>query len=223
MPRSRTPEQYLLVEGKNDIHVITNLCKRHGITGLPCREPNEDGEASGIDELLAGIPGRLQESHVHTFGIVVDADEDATDRWRSIRAFLLDAGYASIPATPVPEGWISTELVLKRVGVWVMPDNQLSGMLEDFAAQLIPNGDILLGKAEDVLQELERDGLQQYGTTNHAKALIHTWLAWQATPGMPIGLAITAKALDHDTPAARRFVAWVRRLFALPFPAQEVA
>jgi hypothetical protein len=48
---------------------------------------------------------------------------------------------------------------------------------------------------------------------DHAKALIHTWLAWQKEPGQPMGQAITAKALQSDTAIAAKFVDWLNQLF----------
>jgi hypothetical protein len=43
-------------------------------------------------------------------------------------------------------------------------------------------------------------------------AHIHTWLAWQADPGTPMGLAITKKYLDANAPSAANFLRWVDRL-----------
>lgn len=216
MPRPRTPEAYLLVEGKEDQRVITHLCLRHGLPTFAIREPGEDGGASGIDELLAGITRRLREPHVRTLGIVVDADQDIAARWQALRARIAPFGYGSLPTAPDGAGWVSSEPGLIRVGIWMMPDNRLPGILEDFVAQLIPTGDALLGKAETTLREIEREGLRRYAAPQYPKALIHTWLAWQEVPGQPMGLAITARALSHDTPLAGAFVAWLRRLFELP-------
>ena len=108
------------------------------------------------------------------------------------------------------------------MGIWLMPDNQLPGMLEDFVAQLIPSADTLRGKADAILQEIELEGLQRFTGLHRPKALIHTWLAWQEEPGQPMGLAIRARALGHDSPTALAFVAWLRRLFTVP-PPPEVA
>jgi hypothetical protein len=222
MPRSRTPEEYLLVEGKDDKHVITHLCIRHGLPDFAIREPNEDGDTSGIDELLAGITRRLREPHVRTFGIVIDADQDLPARWQALRDRLAPFGYDSLPASPDAAGWVSTESGMMRVGIWLMPDNQLPGILEDFVAQLIPSADTLRGKADAILQEIEREGLQRFTDLHRPKAFIHTWLAWQADPGQPMGLAIRARALGHDSPTTLAFVAWLRRLFA-PSAVAEVA
>ena len=80
---------------------------------------------------------------------------------------------------------------------------------------LIPVDDVLLPKARAIVQEIETEGLHLYPVVHRSKALIHTWLAWQQVPGQPMGLAITAQALSHDTPLALAFVGWLRRLFAV--------
>ena len=97
-----------------------------------------------------------------------------------------------------------------------MPDNQLPGMLEDFVKCCIPDNDKLLPKAELVLQEIEQASLNPYTLLHRPKALIHTWLAWQEKPGMPMGQAITARGLHHDSAPAITFVEWLKRLFNLP-------
>ncbi len=94
-----------------------------------------------------------------------------------------------------------------------MPDNQLPGMLETFVAHLIPADDPLAAEAEGCLQGIEREGLNHYQMIHHPKAFIHTWLAWQANPGQPMGLAITAQVLHHNETLAMAFVNWLRRLF----------
>lgn len=219
MTRPRPPKvtEYLLVEGINDEHVIKNLCFVHDITA-PFIE-----DVAGIEELFAGIVNRIKEEHVKTFGIVIDADTSLAAQWERVKSRLSRMGYSPVPEQPLAEGWISAESSPLRIGVWLMPDNQLPGMLEDFVALLIPTGDPLIERAEATLQDIEREGLQHYGATHHPKALIHTWLAWQATPGMPMGRAITIGTLRHDTPLALTFIAWLQRLFAPATTAPEVA
>jgi hypothetical protein len=52
-----------------------------------------------------------------------------------------------------------------------------------------------------------------YRSTHRSKALIHTRLAWQKTPGRPMGQAITAQVLPPNKPPAARFVDWLKNLF----------
>jgi hypothetical protein len=215
MPKKPKPCQ-LLVEGKNDQHVIWALCNQYQLPETFSVEvPEEDG-TEGIEALLAGLPARLDEPKLQTLGIVVDADRDLAARWQAVRDRLTASGYQNIPKVPPAEGWVYAPPELPRVGVWLMPDNQLPGMLEDFVARLMPPEDALRPKAEAILQEIEEACLNCYTLVHRPKALIHTWLAWQETPGMPMGQAITARVLSHDCASALTFVEWLQRLFELP-------
>lgn len=207
------PDVYLLVEGKNDKQVIKNLCIQNRI---PVPEIETPGKDEGVEALLAGLRDRLNAETLRTMGIIVDADQALPARWQSLKDRLRKAGYSDCPTDPLQSGWVSVSLNLPRIGVWVMPDNQLPGMLEDFVKRLIPDNDALLPYAENVLNEIERDGRRRYGNNDRPKSLIHTWLAWQKKPGMPMGLAITEHALSHDSPLAQTFVAWLKCLFEIP-------
>lgn len=222
MPRARKPPQpkpqQLLVEGKNDQHVIWALCEQHQLPETFSVEVPQEEDGQGVDILLAGLPDRLRQENLRTLGIVVDADQDLQSRWDAVRDRLMTTGYPKPPKSPSDSGFIcaSPDPFLPRVGVWLMPDNQLPGMLEDFVAHLIPQEDLLKSKANSVLQELEQDQLLRCKTVHRPKALIHTWLAWQETPGMPMGQAITAQALKYDSPIAITFVEWLKSLFECP-------
>lgn len=222
MPKKQKPHQLLvegkklLVEGKNDQHVIWALCNQYQLPKTFSVEVAEEDGTASIETLLAGLPARLDEQNLQTLGIVVDADSDLAARWQAIRDKLMKSRYENIPQMPPAEGWVYAVPDLTKVGVWLMPNNQLSEMLENFVAQLIPFDDVLHPKAEAVLQEIEHECLNCYASIHRPKALIHTWLAWQKTPGMPMGQAITAQVLSHDSPLALTFVEWLQRLFELP-------
>jgi hypothetical protein len=137
---------------------------------------------------------------------------------------------AVTPRTPVENGWVSDPISFYetpvRVGIWLMPnDLARGGMLEDFAVQLIREGDVLLERARLALDEIEKIteiGDQRFTPAHRSKALIHTWLAWQRNPGRPMGTAIKAGYLKYDATPALAFVAWLRRLFT-PSSVPEVA
>ncbi|MCT7965548.1 hypothetical protein NG799_04265 [Laspinema sp. D1] len=219
--KNLTPPNQLLIEGKNDQHVIWALCEQYNIPETFRVQLPENG-TEGVEALLEGLLLKLKEENLRILGIVVDADQDLAARWQSIRDRLITSGYpkADIPDSPRVEGWIypPADPFLKRVGVWVMPNNQLAGMLEDFAAMLMPEDDNLRPKAEEILREIEGEGLNRYGEIHHAKALIHTWLAWQETPGMPMGQAITARVLQRESAIAQVFADWLKQLFQAEIP-----
>lgn len=213
MPKSRqlksTPHQ-LLVEGNSDKQVIDALCKHHQISDLftftfPSR--------GGIENLIATLPRKLKEENLETLGIVVDADLDLAARWQAVTNKLKDFGYQNIPKVPPEIGWIDVQPELPKIGVWVMSDNKLPGMLEDFVAYLIPSEDKLRDKAAAILNKIETEKLNSYSLIHRQKAFIHTWLAWQSKLGMPMGQAITAKALSNESAIAYIFVSWLNNLF----------
>ena len=204
----------LLVEGKNDKHVIWALCKKHQVQKtFSVKEPGED--EGGVDALLNSIAVRLKQSNLKALGIVLDADQAIENRWNAVCERLMQAGYSNLPDSPDPNGSIIELDQMPRVGIWIMPNNHLPGMLEDFVTELIPEDDALAPKAKNILLEIENENLNRYSSLHHQKAFIHTWLAWQETPGQPMGLAITAQALKHNQPLAQSFVDWLNRLFAV--------
>lgn len=210
MSRKSDKNAHLLVEGKNDQHVIWALCEAHQVSETFDVLVPGDG---GIDEVLADIPIRLKEAGLQSLGIVVDANEKIQVRWDSIRGRLQRAGY-SPPEQPPKDGFITSTSNRPQVGVWLMPNNQVPGMLEDFVAHLILDDDTLKPVAEDTLQSIEKNGLNRYRPVHRPKALIHTWLAWQENPGMPMGQAITAHVLQHNHSLANQFVKWLGNLFS---------
>lgn len=197
----------LLVEGKDDKHVCWSLMEHYQV---PETFQIEDKE--GIANLLEVLPVQLLGSGLERLGIVVDADTDIKARWAALRKILRDAGYRHIPTKPHPDGTIIEQPDMPKVGIWLMPNNSVSGMLEDFVSFLVPSGDDLWDHAAGCLDEIgERC---RYPAVHRSKAHIHTWLAWQEEPGKPLGLAITTRYLDADAPHAQNFIVWVRRLFS---------
>jgi hypothetical protein len=102
----------------------------------------------------------------------------------------------------------------QKVGVWMMPDNNLNGMLEDFIAFLVPADDKLMPVVTATLQSIEDNEINKYMPIHRSKAAIHTWLSWQEDPGTPMGLSITKKYLNTDTDTCQSLINWLNALFA---------
>ena len=198
----------LLVEGKSEQYVIWNLCQQHNV---PKTFDVKDME--GKEALLDGLLVCLKERKLTVLGIILDADQNLTARWDAVRDRLRMAGYDHLPTQPASEGTIIAPPDRPKVGVWLMSNNHLSGMLEDFVTELIPDDDKLAPKVNNVLDEIEREELNPYSLIHRQKAFIHTWLAWQKKPGQPMGSAINTHTLKHNQPVAQKFVDWLNRLF----------
>lgn len=205
----------LVVEGKDDLPVISALCKAYNLpNGFGIEIANNTDELEGgINELLNSLTVRIKMRGLQNLGVVIDADTDTISRWQSVCGHLNKAGYVNLPDQPDKEGTIIQQEELPRFGVWIMPDNQLPGMLENFVAYLIPPNDLLAPKAKQIIGEIEGEGLNRYTQVHHPKAFIHTWLAWQDKPGRPMGQSITAHVLHPQQLLAQTFVSWLNRLF----------
>lgn len=198
----------LLVEGNDDFHIMSALFKKFNVP-----KSFDIIDTKGIDKLLKGLKTRLK-SKKEAVGILVDADENITGRWQSIVDILKSSGYTNLPKEPNADGTIITQKGKATIGVWLMPTNQTSGMIEDFMEILIPDDDKLLAKAQATLQELENIGINKYKTIHRSKALIHTWLSWQEDPGTPMGLAITKSYFSATNEAfCQKFIDWILELF----------
>jgi hypothetical protein len=206
-----TLKRILLVEGKDDEHVLKHVSGNRG-------GPRFDEVAThgGIDRLLDAIPVRLKASaDTAIIGIVIDADTDAAARWQALRDRLVNIGYEDFPQQPDRDGTIvdpPRDAWLPRVGIWMMPDNRNTGILEDFLRFLVPVGAPLFDHVTASIANIPK-GEVRFSKLDEPKAVIHTWLAWQEEPGRALGTAITARYLDPHVPEADVLVAWLNRLY----------
>ena len=198
----------LLVEGKDEFHVLSRLLEHHRVP-----ETFQIKDKDGIEKLLKTLDVELDAGGLERLGVVVDADTDTVSRWQSLRSIFAQSG-CPLPEQADPLGTI-VELsgrTLVRVGVWIMPDNEAQGMLEDFVRSLVPPGDVLLAYAEECVDEaIVRD--RRFRPSYRSKALIHTWLSWQEEPGTPLGLAIKNSRMNPDMSTVLPLMDWLQRMF----------
>lgn len=197
----------LLVEGNDDQHVVWAICEKFKIT-----ETFDVFDCEGISNLFPQLPIRIKLREPF-LGILIDADADLLLRWKQIQNILTPLGY-EIPEEPDASGSIVKSATSETtIGIWIMPNNQVPGMLEDFAEILIPANDSAIPFATKAVDEVKREAVAKFSDIHRSKALIHTWLAWQDDPGTPMGLAITKSYLDHNHELCVLFVHWLNRLF----------
>jgi hypothetical protein len=206
-PCKAETKKVLLVEGKDDCHVVMSLCNAFAV-------PEVFGlfECGGFDQLLKRLNALiLQPDAPEVIGVMLDADVDLAARWRSLSVKLNHYDYV-FPNTPETNGTIiQGEGVLPKLGIWLMPNNTIAGMLEDFCLEMVdPRGRTT---AEDTIRTAEAAGVTSFIPSHRSKAIVHTFLAWQDEPGNPLGLAITTQALRPNTNTARTFIEWLQLLF----------
>lgn len=215
-------KRILLVEGKDDQHVMWNLLDVRGIPDsfeVVCPGVGRGtSDGGGVEQLLGSLVYRLASSELERLAVVLDAnDKGPVARWNALRDRLIGGGYSDIPAT-LGEHGIVFELSLQpktprsvRFAAWVMPDNRRSGMLEDFVADLIREDDVMLPFVDRFLDSIP-ENKRRFSQAHHAKARIHSWLAVGQRPGRPIGQAIKADGqLDVNSETVQPFVDWLNR------------
>ena len=198
------PSKVLLVEGVNDKHVVRNLRERLAPTLV-----FESIDEGGIDSLLDAISVEIKASGRQTVGIMADANNDIRARWQAIADRLSRAGVQP-PNTFDPEGTIVQGK--PRVGVWLMPDNDHPGELEDFVAKLVPQGHKVWPRAVQYIDGIPPSE-REFKEHKAMRAKLYAWLATLEEP-QQMGTAIGASSLDVAGPAAESFANWLRRLFS---------
>lgn len=202
----------LLVEGNDDQHVIWALGGEYKL-----QENFDVIDCHSVENAIRQFQFRLKTGSNTTerMAIVLDADLDLSKRWNSLKAILDSTEQYIVPEALPKQGLILFPINPggMKIGIWIMPDNNLCGMLEDFLLLLAPTDDALLKKADTILSEIEAEGFQRYKPVHKAKARIHTWLSWQENPGTPMGQAITKQYLSTDKPLCQAFVHWLKELF----------
>ena len=201
-------DKVLLVEGDNDCHVVMSLCKAHTVPesfGIyQCG--SDDGVLKRLNALI------IRPEPPQTIGVLLDADNPSlSGRWDSIKRNLGHYDY-EFPIVPHSDGTIiESSSDHPKLGFWLMPNNQVSGMLEDFCVELAePKG---LNFARSFVEQAWASGLSTFKDVHRSKAVIHTYLAWHDKPGYPLGRAITKQALRPHTDIAIKFTDWLRQLF----------
>ncbi len=210
IPRPGVSDPLLVVEGKDDLHVIRHLAERSdplltfGIL-----------DYEGIDNVLGSIHGHIDTPGRPAVGFIVDSDDDPHQTWLRVRGeFSRAARPISLPDLPDPNGTViarDPSIGSPRIGVWLMPDNTTEGELENFVEQMIPAGDSVWPLAQQYI-----DGIppvdRRFAENKTLRAQIHAWLAAREDPRQ-MGLAIRTRDLDVANPLSQRFLDWLSRLF----------
>ena len=193
----------LLVEGPDDKHVVRHLSDSFEKMPKFCISDKE-----GIEALLGDIGLELRVPGRRALGIVVDANGDLNARWSAVLARLKEENI-EISDSPSPSGSIVEST--PRVGIWLMPDNESLGELEDFVAQMIPDDDPIWPRSKRYIDCIP-EGYRKFTEKKMQRARIHAWLATREDPRQ-MGAAIGARDLRVDGPLSTNFTNWLQKLF----------
>ncbi len=196
-------ERVLLVEGPDDKHVVGHLRQKNGLESVFCIR-DKGNDRSVLDSIVPefNAPGRI------SLGIMLDANSDPHGRWQAVANRLRDAGIQP-PSAPSLHGTIIHGS--PRVGIWLMPDNQSGGELEDFVERMIPGNDVVWPLSQNYIDQIPKAD-RKFAEGKILRAKVHAWLAAREHPRR-MGSAIGVGDLDVDVETTKKFVSWLRQLF----------
>ena len=215
----------LLVEGQNDLHTVLHLCNkgRYFAVGgggginpyiVTLHSSNSSftvQEKKSNSELLKSISGEVKVPSRQALGILMDADDDLVKSWNDIGNELRGNGI-KVPVNPDPSGTIIERVEgVPRIGVWLMPDNQSPGELENFIEVMIPDNDLVWPLSQRYVDGIPQEG-RKFLPNKATKAKVHSWLSARRNPRQ-IGAAIGAGDLQVNGPLCGNFITWLAKLF----------
>ncbi|MXX94011.1 MAG: hypothetical protein F4Y63_11335, partial [Chloroflexi bacterium] len=175
-----SPTQILLVEGPDDKHVISHICREAGyIQNFFIQDKG------GIDKLLDSIGAEIMAPGRKVVGVVADANSQPMDRWQSLVGRFSKENI-SIPRQPDSQGTIL--IGPPRIGIWLMPDNSQFGELEHFVAEMIPDADPVWPRSQQYIDDIPKSE-REFTEQKIMRAKVHSWLATRKEPGF-LGQAI---------------------------------
>ena len=196
----------MLVEGNDDFNVVWRIAEISDIPQFHILQ------AEGIDNLLDRIENQINFPGRRALGILVDANDNPAARWQAVSARLAPLGI-TLPQTPDPAGTIiPAQDDLPRIGVWLWPNNQSPGELEDFIISLIPQNDPVWPLSEEYIDNILAQQLNKFPQGKKSRAQVHAWLAAREDPRR-MGQAIQYGDLNPNAPPLAAFATWLARLF----------
>lgn len=98
-----------------------------------------------------------------------------------------------------------------QFGLWIMPNNQDNGELEDFIKSCIKNDEQLLFNY--AIQTIEQLPEKRFDITDTTKAEIATWLAWQKKPSHGVYIALKDSLLNQENELFKELKNWLNHIY----------
>ena len=215
-------KRILLVEGVNDRSFYERLCQAHKldtkVTIAPPRDVGGDfNTKQGAINHLPNLLKLMPDAQLERLALIVDADNAADGGGYSrtvaqISKLLGDFGFETKPTKVATGGLVFQHKDgLADFGLWVMPNNQDEGILEDWIQQSIVAGDHpLSAHAKAIVASLPN---KKFTPVRLRKAEVATWLAWQARPGEGLYYAVEGNLLDKNAPLYTGLKSWLVQVF----------
>jgi hypothetical protein len=179
----------LLGEGVDEVRFFNALLAQLAVQDI---QVGHYGGKTQLANYLLTLP--LQPGFVQLTCLAVtrDADANAVGAFRSVCSALQAAGLS------VPSAHGQSAGTAPRVHVFILPDGQQPGMLEDLCLSSV-QADPAWPCVEDYFTCVSQSAARQ--PNNPAKARVHAWLASQIDPDKRLGEAAEAGYWPWSSPA----------------------
>lgn len=214
-------DHILLVEGESDRAFFELICKKLALDAFVRVAAPKDltGSYNGKEGVFGCLPTELKnlgDGQTTRLGIVLDADskpnggfQAAIDRVGKIVApfgYRLSGSGAGGIIYQNNDG-------LADLGLWVMPNNALEGMLEDWVKHCMHSDEqTLFTHAISSIDTLPVP--KKFNAINRSKAEVATWLAWQKRPGHGLYRIIEDNLIDTRSQLYLELSAWLKHVFS---------
>jgi hypothetical protein len=190
----------LIGEGKDEQVFCEALLRHLGLTGV---QVGEYGGKDKLADVLYAFPRRPDFPQVVSLGILRDADGDAGGAFQKVCTALRNANLAYPVAHSQGAG------ASPRVSVFILPDGQNDGMLEDLCLAAV-QADPATPCVEEFFTCVQRQSGRQPRIP--AKARVQAWLASHLESDLRMGLAAQRGYWPFDAPTFSPLITFVRSL-----------
>jgi hypothetical protein len=215
-------QKLLLVEGDSDKALFHELCKRV-LAGadIQVRTPIQfgaarNGKPAATSFCLPKLMPQLADGSVTHLAMVTDADY-VNDGWgyaqtvQTVKAAIRSHGYGN-PDNSIPGLSFPHSDGLRPFGLWVMPDNALEGMVEDWIKNAVGRTErSLLDHAVTTVSRLPAP--TKFNVIHRCKSEVATWLAWQRIPGERLHSVVNDDLIDMASAPVQQVIAWLQRIY----------
>ena len=213
----------LLVEGSSDVdffHALLSNLDLNDVKISPPRDFGRHNTVTVVPKLIPHLIYRLETRAIARLAIVVDADHDSgggfQPRWEQFTEVLRKEGYRCpqrAPEEPNRGSIFHHDDGLPAIGLWLLPNHQSNGMLEDLVLSSIARSssqDALLEHAKTTIRGLLH---RLFSNHHHSKAVTYSWLSYQARPAIGLSAPVRSALLDPSLEPLRGLSDWLRRVF----------
>ena len=215
-------KKILLVEGETDKSFFEEICKKLSLKTIVRVAPPRDlggthNTKGGVINHLKILLPQLEDGQLTNIAVIVDADylEHGSGGHKTVEQVseVLESFDFTLKNSTSNLGGLLFKHSdgFEDFGLWVMPNNNREGMLEDWIIECIKNDEkALFQQATTAVQQLSSP---KFKTHLQAKAKVATWLAWQKTPGHGLYSVMKEGLLDENSVSYTQLGNWLKRIF----------